>query len=65
MPEIKITQGYVALVDDEDYDRVNAFRWHLTQNSTNDLKYAARSEYYSNRKKTILMGIIYLTPRIN
>lgn len=26
--EIPLTRGYVAVVDDEDYDRVKAFSWH-------------------------------------
>jgi len=26
--EIPLTQGYVALVDDEDYERVMQFKWH-------------------------------------
>lgn len=30
MKEIKLTKGMVALVDDEDFDRVNAFKWHVT-----------------------------------
>lgn len=28
MKEIKLTQGYVALVDDQDFERVNALTWH-------------------------------------
>jgi hypothetical protein len=28
MKEIPLTKGYVALVDDADYDRVKAFKWH-------------------------------------
>ena len=29
MKEIELTQGYIALVDDEDYKRVNNFKWHI------------------------------------
>src|SRR4051812_204373 len=28
--EIPLTQGYVALIDDEDYERVAARKWHVT-----------------------------------
>ena len=28
MKEIRLTKGYVALVDDEDFERVNQFKWH-------------------------------------
>jgi hypothetical protein len=27
MKEIRLTKGYVALVDDEDFERVNQFKW--------------------------------------
>jgi hypothetical protein len=28
MKEVQLTQGYVALVDDEDFERVNAYKWY-------------------------------------
>jgi hypothetical protein len=30
MKEIPLAQGYVALVDDEDYDTLNLYQWHVT-----------------------------------
>jgi hypothetical protein len=28
MKIIRLTNGYFALVDDEDFERVNQFKWH-------------------------------------
>lgn len=28
MREVQLTKGYVAFVDDDDYERINSFRWH-------------------------------------
>ena len=44
MKEIKLTQGKVALVDDEDYEYLNQFKWSF---------YKSRKTYYANRIKTI------------
>ena len=57
MKEIPLTKGYVALVDDEDYERVAQFNWHA--HLARDTVYARRS---FNRKPHIylhrfIMGI--------
>lgn len=31
MKEITLTKGYKAIVDDEDFDRINQFKWHWTR----------------------------------
>ncbi len=54
MKEIPLTQGYVALVDDEDFERVNAHKWraHVISKTPNLLVYAVRSLTRINRKRT-------------
>ena len=45
MKEIKLSQGYVAIVDDEDYERVAKYNWHAVIQHRLDLStrvYAAR-----------------------
>ncbi len=49
MKRIELTQGFEALVDDEDYERVNQFKWHASK-TRNRLVYARR-------------GIVF--PRVN
>jgi hypothetical protein len=48
MKTIKLTRGMVALVDDEDYEYVNAFKWHAVQGRKTF--YASRSEYNPRRR---------------
>lgn len=35
MKEIELTQGMVALIDEEDFDRVNQYKWHLSKTHKN------------------------------
>jgi len=45
---IKLTQGQFALVDDEDFERLNAYKWYAMWNQSAKSYYAARM---SPRKK--------------
>lgn len=42
MREIKLTQGMVALVSDEDYEALNQFKWHVSKESNGRKYYAVR-----------------------
>lgn len=52
MKEIKLTQGKVALVDDEDYEELNKYKWYA--NKIRNTYYAMR-HMSKNHKKIILM----------
>ena len=43
MKEIKLTQGQVALVSDEDYDFLNQLKWYAVWNHSTKTFYAVRS----------------------
>ena len=43
MKQIKLTQGYVALVDDEDFEWLNQWKWCIQKNERNN--YAMRGKY--------------------
>lgn len=60
MKEITLTQGKVALVDDEDFEFLNKFKWHAYK--SNNTFYALRNSYYVDDKKrrTIQMHRIIL-----
>ena len=43
MKEIKLTQGKVALVDDEDFEELNQFKWYAAK--------MTKGTFYAGRKK--------------
>jgi hypothetical protein len=55
MKEIKLTQGQVALVDDEDYEELSRFKWHAFWNKYTKSFYAKRSEGKRPFQKAVYM----------
>jgi hypothetical protein len=43
MKEIKLNKGFVTLVDDEDYDLISRWKWHVFKNNLN---YYARTNIF-------------------
>lgn len=44
MKTIPLTRGLVAIVDDEDFDRLRVYRWHAAVSQKNRTAYARRNE---------------------
>lgn len=55
MKKIPLTQGKVALVDDEDYEFLMQWKWRYDPRG-----YAVRTQYISGGRKTILMHRLIL-----
>jgi AP2 domain len=51
MKEVQLSKGHVALIDDEDLERVLKFKWHAHVDSKNEKVYAARSYYRKKGKE--------------
>ncbi len=46
MKEIVLSKGKVALVDDDDFDRMNSFKWYASHESRGTKYYAVRKVQY-------------------
>jgi hypothetical protein len=57
MKEIFLTRGYVALVDDDDYDEISRYSWHV--NIKKNTCYAQTS-FYHGVKCTVKMHRVIL-----
>lgn len=55
LKEIKLTKGKVALVDDEDYEYLNQWKWHTQITTNSDVLYATRDTKVSGNKSKVLM----------
>jgi HNH endonuclease/AP2 domain len=58
MKEIPLSQGKVALVDDADFEWLNQWKWCAHREGSS--WYAVRTDYSSNRKRTVKMHRLIL-----
>ena len=52
MQQIKLTQGKFAMVDDEDFERVNQFKWCVCKSRNGNVFYATRKMIIEGKRKT-------------
>lgn len=55
MKEIRLTQGQVAIVDADDFERVNALKWYAHWIKTNKAWYAQRKEWTPEGQRTVFL----------
>lgn len=55
MKQLPLTRGYVALVDDADYETLNKYKWTAAANSRQKRFYALRKVVKNGKSKTVWM----------
>jgi hypothetical protein len=65
MKEILLTQGQVALVDDQDFEWLLKYKWYAQWNTDTCSYGAARSIRENGKKKTVLMHRAIMNARPN
>lgn len=57
MKEIQLSRGYIALVDDEDFQRVSELSWHIREQQSRYAKYAIANVKVNGKwvGKTVLL----------
>lgn len=55
MKQIQLSQGMVAVVDDDDFERLSGFRWFYRGERNENLGYAMRHGRKTDRTKTIYL----------
>jgi hypothetical protein len=59
MKQLELSQNKVALVDDEDFEWLNQWKWHAIK-SRGDLFYAVRSERVGDRQRRVWLHRLLL-----
>ncbi len=59
MKEVQLTQGFVARIDDEDWDLVTQYKWHVVRKPRN--AYAMAHPVVNGKRLTVLMHRLILS----
>lgn len=64
MREIPLTRGQVALVDDEDYERLACFKWFAFRTASTNRYYAARGIRYRKPDGRVSVRLVFMHNQI-